>query len=159
MKINLRYIDANPEDAELLSSVAFESKKFWGYSNELMNLWKDDLEISREYILKNNVIKVFDGNTFIGFFAIKQQNEKSAELDHLWLKPESIKKNYGRAIFSFIINDLSSNNIEKFILIAEPNAIGFYQKMNGKVVGEFQSKISGRFLDIYEFRISQATNH
>ena len=38
-------------------------------------------------------------------------------------------------------------------LIAEPNAIGFYQKMNGSAVGKFQSKISGRVLDIYEFKI------
>ena len=152
--MNLKYIDANPEDAELLSSLAFESKMFWGYSNELMNLWKEDLEISREYILENKVIKVFDENIFLGFFAIKFENEEKIELDHLWLKPENIKRNYGREIFSFIINYLSSTNIEKFTLIAEPNAIGFYQKMNGKVIGKFQSKISGRFLDIYEFIVN-----
>lgn len=41
-------------------------------------------------------------------------------------------------------------------LFAEPNATGFNEKMNGKVVGKFQSKIIGRFLDIYEFQNKSA---
>lgn len=46
MNPNLKYFDANVEDAELLSSLSYSSKKFWGYSDELMDLWKSDLEIS-----------------------------------------------------------------------------------------------------------------
>ena len=155
---NLKYINANVEDAKLLSSISYSSKKFWGYSDELMNLWKSDLEISNEYILENNVVKVFDEENFLGFFSIKLDEEQNAELDHLWLKPENIKRNYGRQIFNYIMHDLAKKGFSKVTLIAEPNATGFYQKMNGKVVGKFQSKISGRFLDIYEFQTKTATN-
>jgi ribosomal protein S18 acetylase RimI-like enzyme len=153
MKSKLTFVDAEIKDSKLLSSIAFNSKKNWGYSNGLMNLWKEDLEITEDYIRENKTVKAFDGKTFLGFFAIKNIDIQNAELDHLWLKPENIKKNYGREIFSHIIEYLSSNGIEKMTLIAEPNAIGFYQKMNGSPVGKFQSKISGRVLDIYEFKI------
>ena len=152
MNSNLVYINANVEDTELLSFVAYSSKKYWGYSEEQMNLWKSDLEISSEYILENNVVKVFDDENFLGFFSIKLDKEQNVELDHLWLKPEYIKQNYGRQIFNYIMEILFEKGFERVTLIAEPNATGFYQKMNGKVIGKFQSKISGRFLDIYEFQ-------
>lgn len=153
MKSRITFVDAEKEDSKLLSSTAFNSKKNWGYSIDLMNLWKEDLEITEEYIRKNKTVKAFDEKIFLGFFAIKKIDNQNAELDHLWLKPENIKKNYGREIFSYILEYLSSNGIEKMTLIAEPNAIGFYQKMNGIPVGKFQSKVSGRVLDIYEFEI------
>ncbi len=153
MKSKLKFVDAETEDSKLLSYTAFNSKKIWGYSSDLMNLWKEDLVISKEYIRENKTVKVFDGNEFLGFFAIKNIDKRNAELDHLWLKPEKINKNYGREIFSHIIEYLSLNGIEKMTLIAEPNAIGFCQKMNGSPVGKFQSKINGRVLDIYEFKI------
>ena len=158
MNTNLQYFDANFEDAELLSSLSYSSKKFWGYSDELMDLWKSDLEISKEYILKNKVVKVFEGDNLLGFFALIIDEELNAELDHLWLKPENIKRNYGRQIFQHIIDKLASEGFNKMTLLAEPYATGFYEKMNGKVIGKFQSKISGRFLDIYEFQTKSATN-
>jgi hypothetical protein len=158
MNPNLEYIDANAEDAELLSSLAYSSKKFWGYSDELMSLWKSDLEISSQYILENNVVKVFDGGNLLGFFSIKLDEEQNAELDHFWLKPENIRLHYGQRIFNYITEHLANKGFSKVTLIAEPNATGFYNKMNGNVVGKFQSKVSGRFLDIYEFQITSATN-
>jgi N-acetylglutamate synthase-like GNAT family acetyltransferase len=152
MKSTLEYIHAVPEDAELLSKTAIDSKKTWGYSDDLMQLWKTDLEVTPDYILKNTVIKVFDGEQFVGFFALKTE-EGNTELDHLWLTPENIRRNYGRAIFEYIFEDLSSNGTEKMTLLAEPNATGFYDKMGGEIIGKFESKLSGRFLDIYEFKM------
>jgi N-acetylglutamate synthase-like GNAT family acetyltransferase len=116
-----------------------------------MDLWKSDLEVSEDYILENTVVKVFDQETFIGFFGIKAMEGGNLEIDHLWLIPDKIKKGYGRAVFQYILNDLRANGHKKATLTAEPNAKGFYDKMGGKIVGQFQSKINGRFLDIYEF--------
>lgn len=152
MKPNLEYIAAVPEDSELLSKTAVDSKKIWGYPDELIQLWKTDLEVTPNYILKNTVVKVFDGEKFIGFFALKTE-EENTELDHLWLTPGNTRQNYGRMMFEYIRLYLSSIEVEKMTLLAEPNAKGFYDKMGGEVIGEFESKLSGRFLDIYEFKI------
>lgn len=152
MKSDLEYIPAVPEDAELLSETAINSKKIWGYPDELIQLWKTDLEVTSDYILKNTVVKVFDEKRFVGFFALKTE-DGNTELDHLWLTPENIRRNYGRAIFNTVFEYLSSNGIEKMTLVAEPNANQFYDKMGGEVIGKFESKLSGRFLDIYEFKI------
>ncbi len=156
MITKLTYQTAAIADAALLSAISYASKQFWGYSAELMNLWKSDLEITAQYILDNTVVKVFDNENLIGFFAIKPEENNSAELDHLWLKPENIQRNYGRQIFQHIIEDLANKGYSKMTLIAEPHAVGFYQKMNGRVVGKFQSKIKDRVLDIYEFQVNSA---
>lgn len=154
MKSDLIYLEAVSTDSKLLTETSFHSKKMWGYSDELMNLWKQDLEISEEYILKNKVFKIYDEKVFIGFFAFKSHEAKVIELDHLWLKPGQIKKGYGRSVFEFILNYLRNTGHLNFNLTAEPNAKGFYDKMGGKVLGKFQSKVSGRILDIYQFTVN-----
>lgn len=152
-EFNLKYIAASTGDAQFLTKVAIQSKKVWGYSEEHISLWKDDLKISEDYILQNKVMKVFDNNIFIGFFALKFEKNQSPEIDHLWLQPEFLRKNYGRSIFKFITEFISEKGFSKTTLVAEPNAKGFYEKLGGKVIGEFESKISGRFLEIFEFQI------
>ena len=150
MEQPLTFIDADTEDATLLSATAILSKQNWGYSNDLMELWRPDLEITPDYIRKNKVLKVFHADLFLGFFALKFEND-TAELDHLWLSPEQMRRNVGRSIFQFIKQYLKEIRIYKMILTAEPHASGFYDKMGGKVIGTFESKISGRMLDIYKF--------
>jgi hypothetical protein len=153
VKTELIYIDAVPEDDQLLTETAMISKKTWGYSDDLMTLWKPDLEVSCEYILKNKVVKVFDGDKFVGFFGLKLIENNQVELDNLWFRPGSINKGYGRLVFQHIVNYLKLNGCKKFGLVAEPNAKGFYDKMGGNVTGQFQSKVSGRFLDVYEYEL------
>ena len=34
-------VEATALDAKLLTSIAIESKSFWGYSTELLNSWKE----------------------------------------------------------------------------------------------------------------------
>jgi hypothetical protein len=142
---------AVPGDFKLLTGTAIASKKYWGYPDELINLWRIDLEVSEDYILRNEVVKVYEGSTFIGFYGLKMQENGIVEIDHFWLTTDNIKKGYGRLIFAQMLNHLKANGHSKATLIAEPNAKGFYDKMRGKVVSQFESKISGRFLDIYEF--------
>jgi GNAT superfamily N-acetyltransferase len=154
MPSRLMYIDAVPEDSELLSATAIASKKTWGYADDLMRLWKPDLEVTAAYILENKVVKVFDNETFIGFFALKPIENTAVEIDHLWLTPDSMRRNYGREIFQYIRDYLLSNGYQKAALVAEPNANGFYEKMGGKIIGKFQSRLSGRFLDIFEYQIT-----
>ena len=151
MTIALSYVDAVESDFLLLTETAIASKKYWGYSEELLNLWKHDLEISKEYIQKNKVVKVYSQDGFIGFFGLKREKTGIIEIDHLWIKPNEIKKGYGRQIFAYIRNYLLSKGEKVIRLVAEPNAKEYYNKMGGRIIGQIESKLSGRFLDIYEY--------
>ncbi len=159
MHKQLTYTDAIPRDSALLSRTSFASKRSWGYPEEWMSLWKTDLEVTEDYISKNKVVKVFDAEVFIGFFAIIHEEENTATIDHFWLVPQKLKQNYGREIFKYIMEYASSRDYERLSLVAEPNAKGFYEKMNGTIIGQFESKIRDRFLDIYEFPIIRSDDH
>ena len=153
MSAPLTFTYAVSTDSGLLTSTAFASKKVWGYSDEFMSLWKQELEISEDYISKNTVVKVFHADDFIGFFALKATGNNTVEIDHLWLLPNKIKSGFGKQIFQQIREVLRQQGHQKVWLVAEPNAKGFYDKMGGRVTGQFESKVSGRFLDIYEFEV------
>ena len=155
MNKKLKYLDAVSEDHTFLSETAINSKRFWGYSSEQINLWRPDLVISKEYILRNKVVKVYDHDEFIGFFGVKLDENNEAEIDHLWLIPEKIKKGYGRLIFHHILEHLRSDGHKSATLVAEPNAKGFYAKMGGKVIGNIKGKVSDRYLDIYEYKLTK----
>ncbi|MCK1227644.1 hypothetical protein [Streptococcus uberis] len=55
---------ANINQAELLSKIAFESKKFWGYSDEFMEKCREDLTVTPNYI-ENNLVKVNYSNQLV----------------------------------------------------------------------------------------------
>jgi hypothetical protein len=151
MPVTLKYINAIPGDFKLLTDTAIASKQYWGYSDEVIRLLRPDLEVTEEYILRNEAVKVFEGSAFIGFYSLKLLENGVMEIDNLWLTVDNIKKGYGRLIFVQILKHLKTIGHAKATLIAEPNAKGFYDKMGGKVISRFESKIKGRFLDVYEF--------
>jgi ribosomal protein S18 acetylase RimI-like enzyme len=149
----LTYRSAELADHLLLTDTAIRSKKYWGYSDDLVELWKSDLTISEEYIRTNIVVKVYANDSFIGFYALQTIDDKLIEIDHLWLLPNSIHRGYGKIIFSHILQYLKLHGYERARLVAEPNASTFYDKMGGHVIGSIQSKINGRQLKLYEYSV------
>ncbi|MDF3025946.1 MAG: hydrolase [Fluviicola sp.] len=149
----LTYQQAEIQDCQLLTETATRSKQDWGYSDNVMELWKDDLLIDEDYIRKNTVIKVYVTGRFIGFFAVIALDNEILEIDHLWLLPGEKRKGFGSLIFKTILQYGKTNAFKKAILIAEPNAKGFYEKMGGTVQGTFQSKIKDRQLEIYHYTL------
>ncbi len=155
-KNELTYLKADVNDAQQLTEIAISSKKYWGYSKSLMKIWKNDLTLTINYIEENIVYKIYHNDLLIGFYALKFNRQYNYyEIDHLWLTPDNINKGFGKLIFNHIIHQLLHKRQSKAIVIAEPNAIGFYNKMNGKVIGQFESKPKGRLLPIYEFDLKK----
>lgn len=149
----LSYQQATFRDCKQLTETAHLSKQDWGYSDDDMKLWEDDLRIDEDYIRKNTVIKVYAEEQFIGFFAVIAVDHEILEIDHLWLLPGVKRKGFGSLIFKTILQYGKTNAFKKAILIAEPNAKGFYEKMGGTVQGTFQSKIKDRYLEIYHYTL------
>ena len=149
----LIYRKAIPTDADLLTQTAFRSKQVWGYPDEWMETWRDDLRVDETYILHNEVRKVFDDERFIGFFAFIRETDGVAVIDHFWLLPDERRKGYGKHIFAYLLRCLATQGYSRADVVAEPHAKGFYEKMGGRFTGCFESKIPGRMLDIYTFTV------
>lgn len=153
--MELTFHKAERNDCKKLTDIAITSKRNWGYTDNQMKLWEDELIIKPDYINQNIVYKIFAENDLIGFYSIKFNSDyNSYELEHLWLLPEFTQKGFGRAIFNNVIENLNQINQSSFIVISEPNSNKFYEKMGGKFINKIESKIKNRYLSVYKFDIN-----
>ena len=150
--VSLQFEQALQNDSKLLTETAFKSKKIWNYTDKQMSLWANELTITASYIEENKVFKILDNQNYVGFFSLVIK-DKCIELDHFWFLPENTGKGYGRKSFDFIRKTAQKFNYDTLQVYSEPNVDGFYAKMGGEIIQSKESKIKGRFLNVYEFKI------
>ena len=64
----MQVLKAHKEDLTILNQITFASKQFWGYSDELMEAWKEMLTMSESYLTENTVYKLVQ-DEILGFYS------------------------------------------------------------------------------------------
>jgi ribosomal protein S18 acetylase RimI-like enzyme len=136
-----------------ISVLTARSKAHWNYSSEQIEKWKDDLTISSEYIDKNEVYKLKDGDKLIGYYSFQSADNKKVKLDNIFINPEFIGKGYGKILMNHFFKLVKNQGFEYIYLYSDPNAERFYQNLGFKVIGQLESSIKNRFLPIMELEI------
>lgn len=144
---------ATINDNEILTEITKKSKAFWGYSEEQMLKWDDDLTISRAYIESNHTFKLLIDDNVIGYYAYSIKEEGIVKLDNLFVLPEYIGKGFGKYLTGDFLKRMRDQEIKKIILDSEPNATEFYLKMGFEKIGEFETSIKNRFMPIMEMTL------
>jgi N-acetylglutamate synthase-like GNAT family acetyltransferase len=132
-----------------LTEISFVSKKYWNYSDEWMEIWKDDLTITENFITNNYVYHLEnDANEIVGFYAfVKFDNY--IELDSLFVSPEYIGKGFGNLLMTDFLSKVREIDFNYKKLKAEPFAEIFYKKYGFETVElQLSSKIENRYLPI-----------
>ena len=132
-----------------LTEISFVSKKYWNYSDEWMEIWKDDLTITENFITNNYVYHLEnDANEIVGFYAfVKFDNY--IELDSLFVSPEYIGKGFGNLLITDFLSKVREIDFNYKKLKAEPFAEIFYKKYGFETVElQLSSKIENRYLPI-----------
>jgi GNAT superfamily N-acetyltransferase len=150
--MNIYMREAREEEAETLSDISLRSKGYWGYPHEMLEAWRPDLTLTRDYIRRNPVRCVLLEDRLVGFYALKTGDEHY--LDHLWLVPEAIGQGIGRLAFEHAVRLAHELGMQSFVIISDVHAEGFYLKMNARKIGEFFSPQQNRMLPKMLFRIS-----
>lgn len=146
---------AHPAEAEQLTHVAFTSKRHWRYSEELMALWAASLTITPQRIEQDLVYVAVLAEQIVGFYAlIPTDHPEVYELDDLWVLPASIGRGIGKRLLQHAMTTVLEEGGSVLRLVAEPHAIGFYQKMGMTKIGERPSKPAGRVLDVMVLNLS-----
>lgn len=134
---------AKIEDAETLSQIAYAAKSFWNYPESWLEVWKNALTITPEFIEKNEIyLAELDGKV-LGFYALILEGEK-VQLEHLWISPENIRGGIGKKLMADAIEKAKSRGASFIEIESDPNAEGFYKKQGGVKIGEGKSEIEGR---------------
>jgi GNAT superfamily N-acetyltransferase len=141
---------ANVEDNEILTEITKKSKAYWGYSEEQLLKWKDNLTISKGYIETNSVFKLVNDDAIVGYYSFIIKEEKIAILDNLFVLPEYIGKGFGKYLMNDFLDRMRNDKFKKITLDSEPNAANFYLKIGFKKIGAFETSIKNRFMPIME---------
>ena len=144
---------ANTIDHEILTEITKKSKAYWGYSEEQLVIWSNNLTITQDYIKRNDVFKLVNNNIIVGYYSYFPEEEKSMKLDNLFVLPEYIGKGFGKYLMTDFLNRMKEIKIEKITLDSEPNAEIFYSKMGFVKIGEFETSIKNRFMPIMEMNL------
>lgn len=147
------YVPATFEDAEILSGVARRSKRHWGYSKEAMELWKQNLTITEDFLKNHTVIKAMLEDEVVGFFAL-EEIKPVTRIAQYWIDTPYMRKGYGSAMFKYAKQYLAENNVSAVTLLLDPNGLTFFKNRDAKVLDRIKHKESNYYLFVVEVPIS-----
>jgi GNAT superfamily N-acetyltransferase len=144
-------VEARPEDAAELSSLARAAKGHWGYPESWLNRWSDGLTVTPGYIGANPTFCAVSDGRIIGFGALILRDGE-ARLDHLWVLPSSLGMGAGRVLFEFAENLARTSHATVLRVQSDPHAEEFYVHMGATRYGQVSAEMDGqaRFLPLLE---------
>lgn len=145
---------AIPEEADALTQIALSAKAHWGYPKRWMEIWMPQLTFRPEYFEQNESWVAVEGTRLIAFYTL-QEKDGIAWLENLWVVPQSMGKGAGKQLFLHAVELARGHGSKSLQLEADPNALGFYEKMGMYQIGERRSEVDGqpRSLPIMEMSL------
>lgn len=125
-----------------MTGIAHDAKRHWGYPEDWIKHWQEDLTISPDFISDNQVYVADREGEIIGFYALVVGNQR-AELEHMWVAPTHIGTGIGKELFIHAMQIAAGDNVGEVEISADPNAEGFYRKMGARRIGDITSETAG----------------
>lgn len=145
---------ARPEEAALLSALAFRSKAYWGYSTEFMEACREELSVSEAELRELSTFALEEDGAVVGFYALEPVSEGAVELGALFVEPAAIGRGFGRELLAHASAEARRRGFAKLVIQSDPNAAAFYASAGARVVGEKESaSIPGRRLPLLELAL------
>ncbi|MEW6285942.1 MAG: GNAT family N-acetyltransferase [Chloroflexota bacterium] len=145
---------ALPTEADALTRIAIFAKRHWGYPERWIEIWKPQLTFRPEYFEENESWAAVVDGTPVAFHTL-QERGGNGWLENLWVLPEYMGQGIGKQLFLHAVDLARRRGYTLLQLEADPHAVGFYEKMGMRRVGERQSEIEGqpRSLPIMEMTL------
>ena len=138
---------AKPADCTTLTQISKAAKAYWGYPEEWLAMWEEDLCIKKKDLTHFQVFKLIDKGVILGYCAIHEKGN-TLEIEHLWIRPQLIGKGLGKYLLQNALEKVRNENHTALTVIADPNAVGFYEKFGFVTVQYIPSKPEGRQLPL-----------
>ena len=136
MQIQIRR--ATPSDSERATQLARAAKAHWNYPDEWLASWEADLAITPEMIDRHPTFVASVDEKVVGVCQLQEADER-VMLEHVWVDPEAHGRGVGRAL----VEHARSSARGVMMVVADPNAEGFYVKLGAKRVGDVAGPMPG----------------
>ena len=141
--VELSFRKALPAEAQALTELAFRSKRAWGYDEHFMELVTPDMVVRPENLTSEHGIIAEENGVAVGY-AIVKADGKHAFLRDLFVEPERLRRGIGTALFWEAVHYAQTLGAQELTLGGDPNAIGFYERLGMRKIGEERSIVGGR---------------
>jgi GNAT superfamily N-acetyltransferase len=153
--VALEFRKARPEEAPVLTALALRSKRAWGYDERFMERVMPDMVVHPEYLVIEHGIVAEESGVVVGYAIVRVEGE-GAFLRDLFVEPERLRRGIGKALFLEAVRYALGRGARELTLGGDPNAIGFYERMGMRKIGEEESIAGGgRMLPIMALEIAQ----
>jgi GNAT superfamily N-acetyltransferase len=142
---------ARPEEAGLLSELAFRSKAYWGYDAEFLEACRGELTLTADFIETNEVRLLDNGERAIGFYSLVPW-KSDVELGHFFVDPEYVRRGLGLVLWNDAVPRAVVLGYRRLIIESDPNAEAFYTRLGAERIGEVPSRaLTGRSLPLLSY--------
>ena len=145
MDISIR--PARPQEGDRLREIAVAAKAHWGYDEDWVRGWAAQGDFSQEALAARPVLVADLGGRAIGFATLIAQGDVCV-LDDLWMDPDWIGRGIGTRLFEACAERARDLGAKRLEWEAEPNAVGFYQRMGGRYLRESAPTELGRTIPV-----------
>ncbi len=154
MKIRLAGLD----DIEQMDRIALAAKASWGYADELLARWREELRTPPATILvRPSFVAVVD--KAIAGFAQIDPTRSPWTLESLFVSPAHMGQGIGRALIQQSVLTAQAAGERVILIDADPNAAGFYRACGATLVGTLAAPIPGDPLRLRpQFELSTGSN-
>jgi GNAT superfamily N-acetyltransferase len=148
--IPVTILPATIDNAETLSQIAIAAKAYWGYPPDYLEIWRQVLTVTPEFITQHLVYLAQVETEIVGFYALISAPPPQIVLEHLWVKPNYIRQGVGQQLFVHAMRTAAEVGATAVEITADPHAEGFYQRMGAQRIGVMFSTLLGetRFLPL-----------
>jgi GNAT superfamily N-acetyltransferase len=135
------------EEAARLKQIAIASKAHWGYPLQQVREWASHGDFTPERLQELVVFVAEDAGQAVGWCSLVPRGAV-CWLEDLWVEPKSIGRGVGTQLFSHAVRYAAAEGAERLEWEAEPNAVGFYERLGGVYLRESPTTEWGRRLPI-----------
>jgi ribosomal protein S18 acetylase RimI-like enzyme len=138
---------ARAGEAERLSQLAFRAKASHGYDAAFMETCRAELSVTPADFGKRIFWAAESGGHVVGFAGLWPASDGAAEVDPLYVEPSLQRGGVGRLLWAALEAHARETGVARIVLDSDPHAVGFYERMGCRVIGEAPSgSIPGRML-------------
>jgi GNAT superfamily N-acetyltransferase len=134
---------AHTDDAEVLTALAHAAKSHWGYPERWIEIWKDDLTFTPDFIRAHPVFVATENDTLLGCYALTLDGEKGI-IEHFWIHPSAMGRGLGRTLFGHATAQATTLGATWLEIDSDPQAESFYQRMGARRIGEHVYQLEGQ---------------
>jgi ribosomal protein S18 acetylase RimI-like enzyme len=119
-----------------------------------MELWLPQLTFAPEYFEVHESWVVEQEGLPVAFSTLEERDD-AFWVENMWVMPEYMGMGMGRKLFLHAVELARQRGFNYLQLEAEPNAVGFYEKMGLRIIGQHQYELDGqpRILPLMEISL------